>query len=1254
MFKIILFVTAIFITFFSFSQDPTSKFTASTYTACVGEEITFTSTSIVGGAPIVSWTWNFDYGYSGTGATTKFSFPVAHTYNILLIITDQNGKTDKNPQSVAITINPNPNAQFLINANNCTLPVNASYTNQSDVGSNFTYNWKLANNTTSTLFTPPSETYATAGNYTIDLTVTNSTTKCASTVSKTIAASNFAAKFNMPDSICISTIANFTDQSSAGANNWLWKIGNLNSLVIQNPSQFFNLAGTYPIKLVAKNTVSGCKDSITKNLVVVPLPKPSFTAAVRSGCVDLNVTFTNTTVGGSNFIWDFGDGSPLYNEATLHENPVHKYTTNGFFTVKLTGTGKNGCSHDTIRFNYVHTAPPVALFGASTKSGCTALNVTLFDLSNSINPASDPISSWDWDFGDGTTSTVQFPSHTFTTGKYPVKLKIKTLSGCEATSLIDTIRVGEIDLVDFSNAPKIICGHSESVAFTNLTVISKPYLPYEVTYDWKFGDPNGQGTSALKDPTYSYPADTGYMKVTLKVNFRGCEQTKIIDSAVFVKPAIAQFMASKVCNPANFPVNIPATDNAILGRQGDDIKMIWKWGDPLNSSATITSNSYDHSSFSGNSSFNYPDYGTYRIWQVVQNFTTGCLDSIFKDITISKVIPDFTLSAAAICKNGTVTMTGNSTSMPASGFPIVSYIYDMGDGNNTLGNGIPNVSYKYTSSSTFPVTMTATNNVQCSATKTLPLIVYELPAANIKYPVDTCGPALVIFKNTSKAVGNGFPTFSSFKWIMPRGTGTQTTNSINATTQFNFTNSGNYRDSIKLIATDGFGCISDTITKFINVSKPTAQFSITPIICNKTSISPVNLSSGNNTYKWYIDNIVSPSSNFLFTENSNAPNNKVDHTIKLVATDIHGCKDSINNPLTISLPKADFKPSFTGAATNSDKVFSCPPVFATMTNNSKYIGSTPSYNWVFGDGKVSALVAPQNVYIYANTYTASLNMIDQYGCKDDTILVDYLTIGGPSTKIKFDSIGTICDNLFHFDTLNSKSIDHLIWNFGDGSSSSVTPIEHDYPLAGTYTPTLTIYDINNCTVDYPMTAFSVPNETHAHYTITPNEGKTGEAVVFDDQSIFTAPIISWYWKFGDFDSTTQSNSSDANVNFTYNFPYIYQTSLTVIDTNGCVSTLKIPINVKGDFSVANVFTPNGDGINDVFTFFHDLFKTFDITIVNRWDNVVYEKTNSTGIIIWDGQNMNKEQCAEGVYFYIIKGTLMDGTPIDKVGFITKI
>ena len=91
-----------------------------------------------------------------------------------------------------------------------------------------------------------------------------------------------------------------------------------------------------------------------------------------------------------------------------------------------------------------------------------------------------------------------------------------------------------------------------------------------------------------------------------------------------------------------------------------------------------------------------------------------------------------------------------------------------------------------------------------------------------------------------------------------------------------------------------------------------------------------------------------------------------------------------------------------------------------------------------------------------------------------------------------------------------------------------------------------------------------------------------------------------------------------------------------------------------NLSIANIITPNGDGTNEVFSFKHDIFKSFDILIVNRWGNVVHEGKNVTGTIFWDGKTQGGDPCSEGVYFYKLNGILKDNNPIEKTGFLELI
>ena len=85
--------------------------------------------------------------------------------------------------------------------------------------------------------------------------------------------------------------------------------------------------------------------------------------------------------------------------------------------------------------------------------------------------------------------------------------------------------------------------------------------------------------------------------------------------------------------------------------------------------------------------------------------------------------------------------------------------------------------------------------------------------------------------------------------------------------------------------------------------------------------------------------------------------------------------------------------------------------------------------------------------------------------------------------------------------------------------------------------------------------------------------------------------------------------------------------------------------------LTNVITTDNDGINDVFSYQYDIFKSFDIVIVNRWGNTISQKASETGTVFWDGKTNKGEPVADGVYFYLFEGTLFNGIKLKKDGFI---
>jgi gliding motility-associated-like protein len=142
------------------------------------------------------------------------------------------------------------------------------------------------------------------------------------------------------------------------------------------------------------------------------------------GCQPYSAVFENTSIGGTDFIWDFGDGSPTSAEI----NPTHLYTNTGTFTVKLTAIDTSTCNkQDVTSFNIVVYPIPTAEFDFSPKPG--DVNKPIHFSNNSLGAV-----SYVWDFGDGETSILPIPDHLFnSTDTFNVCLIATNAAGCSDT-----------------------------------------------------------------------------------------------------------------------------------------------------------------------------------------------------------------------------------------------------------------------------------------------------------------------------------------------------------------------------------------------------------------------------------------------------------------------------------------------------------------------------------------------------------------------------------------------------------------------------------------------------------------------------------------------------------------------------------------------------------------------------------------------------------------------------------------------------
>ena len=312
------------------------------------------------------------------------------------------------------------------------VPLTVTFTDES-TRSPTKWKWTFGDGTTSTKQNPMHK-YSKAGNYTVTLKATND--KGSNTATKT----DYIKVITKPIANFTSSVTSgktpfnvaFTDTSTGIHTEWKWDFGDGSKSFLQNPIHKYSKAGTYNVSLTVKNAAGSSTVTKTDYITVVAKPVADFSAKPTEGKAPLTVAFTDTSTGSPiKWKWDFGDGSKSF-----LQNPRHKYSKVGGYTVTLAAINSNG-SRTLTKTDYIKVATkPVANFSASPTSGTAPLTVEFIDTSTGIP------TGWKWNFGDGKTSTIQNPSHVYSkAGNYTVKLTASNVAGNNMVRKTDYIKV---------------------------------------------------------------------------------------------------------------------------------------------------------------------------------------------------------------------------------------------------------------------------------------------------------------------------------------------------------------------------------------------------------------------------------------------------------------------------------------------------------------------------------------------------------------------------------------------------------------------------------------------------------------------------------------------------------------------------------------------------------------------------------------------------------------------------------------------
>ncbi|HTA83765.1 MAG TPA: PKD domain-containing protein, partial [Bacteroidia bacterium] len=1026
-----------------------------------------------------------------------------------------------------------------------------------------------------------------------------------------------------------------------GGAQYLWS-GPTNGIVGTDTTQTIKVdsAGNYQV-IVTPVTGKFCADTITINIPKAPGPPPvpSFTA--DTVCVGSATNFTNTSTpgpgAGVSFYWDF------YNLGTTNDstaNPTWTYNTAGTYTVKLTEVN-NGCGTDTLIKVVVDPSSTISFTAAD--SGCSGSAVTFTNTSNGGSP-------YVWNFGDGTTSSSVSPSHTYPSpNTYTVTLKGLGASKCgsDSATQVITVSAGGPTLTITGNAGPICPGASDV-----LTVKGGGFT--DIGYQWSTG-----AVSIFPGPysiTVNPTVTTTYSVTGIPFGGGGCGGSATF--TVTVGPGLNDSIVTKpdtICSgqvDSLIVVGTPGTsyswnngattDTIVVSPTATTTYSVNVGGGscPTNLTATVTVLSSSSPVISlSRDSICYGDTATLRVsggssysWNTGAT-TTSIVVAPAKTTTYSVVVHSKCRADTTLTKvlhilpfpnpsiTGKDTICGGTADLLTAkgGIKVTKYIWSTGATTDTTTVS-PTVTTIYT--------VTESNGSCSSSVSKKVTVITNIPPSLILYHDSIC-PGVTDSLNVS---GTGTYVWSSTPTSSSSGatTGTiivnptvTTTYSVSVTSYCLGTSTLSTvlhvvptpvptitapKDSLcsgsSLVLTANGG--TSGLTKYVwNTAQTTSSITVTPGFTATYTVTEKNAScTANATFVVTVGTVVKPS---ITADDNNLCAGTFD---TLTATGSgyiwnNGATTStiIVNPLT---SPTIYSVTYTKTICYNDTtlydtvhVNQIPQPTASASNNLICAGTpdvlsaggTPGGTYVWQPGGATSAnitVSPTNKTTYTLTETKS-------GCSNkDTVTVSIIPVptfsitssGVPCTGENLTLTASSGGNSYQWSNgMTGSSITFKPTSSGEISVKIITPggcLAKDSTFMNVYV-TKTVVACCDTTIAFGASAY-VNASGVSSYAWTP----TGTVGCVSCASTVVTP----------------------SVTTTY--------TVTGTDSNGCQSAYTLIISIEcQDFEVPNVFTPNNDGINDLFIIHAEHEPAYTIEIYNRWGVKVF--TSNNPLDYWNGK-----------------------------------
>ena len=977
--------------------------------------------------------------------------------------------------------------------------------------------------------------------------------------------------------VCFGTATTFSNLSTIATpgsiTSYAWNFGNGNTSAAQNPAQTYAVAGTYTVILTVTSN-NGCTNTITKSVVVNPLPVSGFTNTTE--CLGNATTFTpnSSVTGAGNFIvlrrWNFGNGTII---VSLAPTVTNTYTAAGTYTVTVLDSTNNGC---TSTYSKSVTVNPLPLVNFTASNECLG---TAISFSNTSTISSGTISGYVWKFGDpaNSTSTATSPTFTYTaSGAYQVTLVATTSNGCK-DSVTKTIVVYPNPIAGFNVANGCL---GLATSFSNTSTISSGSI---TAYSWNFGDGN---TSNLQNPTNLYSLPGTYTITLTATSGNLCTNTITKTVTIFPRATVG-FTSSNVCfgNAMNF------TNTSTLS--AGTFTTVWTFGDGVGSSVST------------NPSYTYTAAGTYKVTLYITT-VNGCTDSLSKFVIVNP-LPVVKFTAANACQFNTVQFVNQTAA--SSGNTVNAYFWSFGDGGTSAASDPTHV---YSLPGTYTVKLKAVTLTGCVDSTTRTITINPAPVAGFTANT-TCLNDNMVFTNTSTVfTGN----ITNYFWNF----GDNTT-SVLANPVHKYTTAGTY--NVTLTVTSDSGCTNTILKPVVVAPMPVANFNVGDVCLTDTTyfVNTSSIASGSLSFKYYFGD--GDSSTAVDPKHKYAASGS--YTVTLVATSAFGCIDVKVRTIVVNP-----KPVASFAAPSV-----CQGNVTPFTNTSTVVlGSVATANWDFGDFTSSTLLNPSHTYATAGTYRVKLTVFTDKGCSD-TISKLVTVFSLPVSKINVIGNASFCPGDNTLLKVAALAGNTYQWT-RNGINVGINADSLRVNTPGTYK--IRVTNANGCFTDDSIVIVVFPQailNAGLDVTISKGYSTTLNAVISINGTVIPYPTggVSYSWSGGNLNDSTIPNPIATPLVTTR-----YILKVTDINGCFVFDTVIVNVEEDFKVIESNIITPNGDGYNDRWYIENiGSYTNAEVSIFNRWGQKIWSTTAYNNSFGWDGTYQNNGgQVPDGGYYYVIK------------------